>query len=84
MNRTPPTDAMNERSPVFFADFRTSYTENLLQKLRRLMKRAGFETLETGALATARYLEPVAALNITLGYGLGHGTDIAPTWQRAA
>jgi len=49
-----------------------------------LARSAGFETLETGALATARYLEPVAALNITLGYGLGHGTDIAPTWQRAA
>ena len=37
---------MNERSPVYFADFRTSYTENLLQKLRRLMKRAGFETID--------------------------------------
>jgi len=49
-----------------------------------LARSAGFETLETGGLATARYLEPVAALNITLGYGLGHGTDIAPTWQRAA
>ena len=49
-----------------------------------LAQSAGFETLETGALAIARYLEPVAALNITLGYGLGHGTDIAPTWQRAA
>ena len=49
-----------------------------------LARSAGFETLETGALATARYLEPAAALNITLGYGLGHGTDIAPTWQRAA
>jgi len=49
-----------------------------------LARSAGFDTLETGALATARYLEPVAALNITLGYGLGHGTDIAPTWQRAA
>ena len=49
-----------------------------------LARSARFETLETGALATARYLEPAAALNITLGYGLGHGTDIAPTWQRAA
>jgi NADPH-dependent F420 reductase len=50
----------------------------------KLAESAGFETLETGALATARYLEPAAALNITLGYGLGLGTDIAPTWQRAA
>lgn len=49
-----------------------------------LARSAGFETLETGALTSARYLEPVAALNITLGYGLGHGTDMAPSWQRAA
>lgn len=45
---------------------------------------AGLKTLETGALASARYLEPLASLNIALGYGLGLGTDIAPTWQRAA
>jgi predicted dinucleotide-binding enzyme len=40
--------------------------------------------LETGALASARYLEPLAGLNIALAYGLGLGTEIAPTWQRAA
>ena len=28
----------------------------------------------------ARYLEPVAGLNIYLGYGAGLGTSIAPTW----
>lgn len=37
---------MNERSKVYFADFRTTYAENLLRKLRRLMKTAGFETLD--------------------------------------
>ena len=45
---------------------------------------AGLEVIETGGLASARYLEPLAGLNIALAYGLGHGTDIAPTWQRAA
>lgn len=49
-----------------------------------LAESAGFKTLETGALASARYLEPVGGLNIALAYGLGHGTDIAPTWQHAA
>ncbi len=49
-----------------------------------LAESAGLKALETGGLASARYLEPVAGLNIALGYGLGHGTDIAPTWQRAA
>ena len=45
---------------------------------------AGLAPLETGGLASARYLEPLAGLNIALAYGLGQGTDIAPTWQRAA
>jgi NADPH-dependent F420 reductase len=45
---------------------------------------AGLVPLETGGLASARYLEPVAGLNISLAYGLGQGTDIAPTWQHAA
>jgi 8-hydroxy-5-deazaflavin:NADPH oxidoreductase len=45
---------------------------------------AGLVPLETGGLASARYLEPVAGLNIALAYGLGLGTDIAPTWQHAA
>jgi NADPH-dependent F420 reductase len=45
---------------------------------------AGPEAIETGRLASARYLEPLAGLNIALAYGLGQGTDIAPTWQRAA
>jgi len=58
------------------ADARASIAE--------LARSAGFETVETGNLASARLLEPVAALNIALGYGLGHGTDIAPTWQRTA
>lgn len=45
---------------------------------------AGLVPLQSGGLTAARYLEPVAGLNIALGYGLGLGTDIAPTWQRAA
>ena len=58
------------------ADARKSVTE--------LAVSAGLEPLETGRLASARYLEPLAGLNIGLAYGLGLGTDIAPTWQRAA
>lgn len=54
------------------------------RRVAALAQSVGFSTLETGGLASARYLEPVAGLNIALGYGLGHGTDIAPTWQRAA
>ena len=50
----------------------------------RLAADVGLDPLEVGGLASARYLEPVAGLNIALGYGLGLGTDIAPTWLRAA
>jgi predicted dinucleotide-binding enzyme len=40
--------------------------------------------VDAGPLRNARYLEPVAGLNIYLGYGAGHGTAIAPTWIRKA
>lgn len=33
-----------------------------------------------GPLRNARYLEPLAALNIYFGYGADKGTSIAPTW----
>jgi NADPH-dependent F420 reductase len=46
--------------------------------------KSGFAVLQSGGLKVARYLEPVAGLNIVLGYGKGHGTDIAPTWLLAA
>lgn len=44
----------------------------------------GFDTIDAGALKNARYLEPLAGLNIYLGYGAGLGTNIAPTWIRKA
>jgi predicted dinucleotide-binding enzyme len=44
----------------------------------------GFAVVDAGALKNARYLEPLAGLNIYLGYGAGLGTSIAPTWMRKA
>ena len=35
-----------ERSKVFFTSFKTTYTENLMQKLDRLIRRAGIETID--------------------------------------
>jgi len=49
-----------------------------------LAQSVGFAPVETGVLSSARYLEPVAGLNIALAYGLGRGTDIAPAWQGVA
>jgi predicted dinucleotide-binding enzyme len=40
----------------------------------------GFAVTDTGPLKNARYLEPLAGLNIYFGYGAGRGTGISPTW----
>ena len=58
--------------------------EAATQAVEALAAKAGFAVQQAGALARARYLEPVAGLNIALGYFQGLGTDIAPTWQKAA
>ena len=42
----------------------------------------GFDLIDAGVLKNARYLEPLAGLNIYLGYGAGLGTSIAPAWLR--
>ncbi|MEY4748361.1 MAG: hypothetical protein RIQ60_575 [Pseudomonadota bacterium] len=47
-----------------------------------IAKSMGFEVVDAGGLKNARYLEPLAGLNIYLGYGAGLGTAIAPTWIR--
>jgi len=54
----------------------------------------GFDVVDAGPLKSARYLEPMGMLNITLGYGLKMGTDIGFTlvkktavavkWSKAA
>ncbi len=54
------------------------------QTASALAESMGFEVVDAGALKNARYLEPLAGLNIYLGYGAGLGTAIAPTWIRKA
>ena len=44
----------------------------------------GFKVTDAGGLKNARYLEPLAGLNIYLAYGAGQGTGIAPVWIRKA
>lgn len=41
---------------------------------------AGFDARDAGGLSNARYLEPLGYMNISFGYMLGQGTDIAPVW----
>jgi|tagenome__1003787_1003787.scaffolds.fasta_scaffold20602021_2 predicted dinucleotide-binding enzyme len=52
--------------------------------VRRLIESIGFEPVDGGPLANARYLEPLGMLNIWLGYVGGRGTNIAPRWDTVA
>jgi hypothetical protein len=54
------------------------------QTATTLAQSLGFDVVDAGGLQNARYLEPLAGLNIYLGYGAGLGTQIAPTWLRKA
>ncbi len=49
-----------------------------------LAQSLGFATVDAGGLKNARYLEPLAGLNIYLGYGAGLGTAMAPAWIHKA
>jgi predicted dinucleotide-binding enzyme len=49
-------------------------------KVSALIKSTGFTPIDAGPLKNARYLEPVAGLNIYFAYGAGKGTAIAPFW----
>jgi 8-hydroxy-5-deazaflavin:NADPH oxidoreductase len=62
--------------------FLASDSEPAKQSVRALAESMGFETMDAGGLKNARYLEPLAGLNIYFGYGGGLGTGIAPTWIR--
>jgi hypothetical protein len=42
-----------------------------------LVRALGFDVIDAGPLRSARLLEPLAMLWITLAYGLGHGPNIA-------
>lgn len=47
---------------------------------KSLAQSMGFDAVDAGGLKNARYLEPLAGLNIYFGYGAGLGTNIAPMW----
>lgn len=61
---------------VFFA----GDSERARQTARALIESTGFKAVDAGGLKNARYLEPLAGLNIYFGYGAGLGTSIAPNW----
>lgn len=71
-----PAFADGQRGSVFFAgDSATAKAT-----VKSLIDSLGFHPVDAGGLKNARYLEPLAGLNIYLGYGAGMGTAIAPAW----
>lgn len=60
--------------------FVASDSERAKQTAKSLAESMGFLTQDAGGLKNARYLEPLAGLNIYFGYGAGLGTSISPTW----
>ncbi|TXH66123.1 MAG: NADPH-dependent F420 reductase [Lysobacteraceae bacterium] len=70
--------ADGQKAPTFVA----SDSERAKATATSLAESIGLEVVDAGALKNARYLEPLAGLNIYLGYGAGLGTSIAPTWIR--
>jgi 8-hydroxy-5-deazaflavin:NADPH oxidoreductase len=58
--------------------FLASDSDRAKQSARALAESMGFQTMDAGGLKNARYLEPLAGLNIYFGYGAGLGTGIAP------
>ncbi|WP_286903199.1 NADPH-dependent F420 reductase [Vreelandella sedimenti] len=71
-----PLFTESQRGSVFVA----SDSERAKQSAVSLAQSLGWNTVDAGGLINARYLEPLAALNIYLGYGAGLGTSIAPVW----
>jgi hypothetical protein len=69
-----------QKASVFVA----SDSAHAKQVATTLAESMGFTVIDAGGLKNARYLEPLAGLNIYLGYGAGLGTAIAPTWIRKA
>ena len=74
------TFANGQTAPTFIA----SDSERAKSTARSLAEAIGFNVIDAGPLRNARYLGPLAGLNIHLGYGAGQGTGIAPTWLQSA
>lgn len=71
-----PNFAENQVGSVFVA----GDNERAKQTATAVAQSMGWNVVDAGSLVNARYLEPLAGLNIYLGYGAGLGTSIAPIW----
>lgn len=65
-----------EQVPVFFA----TDSMRARETVKALIDSISFKPVDAGGLKNARYLEPLAGLNIYFGYGAGMGTSVVPAW----
>ncbi len=63
---------------VFYA----SDDKEAKMKVADLINGMGFDAVDAGPLKAARNIEPMAMLNISLGYGMGHGTSVGFSFDR--
>lgn len=73
-----PVFTDDQAVPVFYAGDDAQAKETV----RALAQSLGFQAIDAGGLKNARYLEPLAGLNVYFAYGAGQGTQISPTWIR--
>jgi predicted dinucleotide-binding enzyme len=66
--------------PVFIA----GNNEQAVSSVEALVRQSGFDAEKAGGLDAARLIEPLGMLNIRFAYGLGRGTNIAPSWSKIA
>ena len=71
-----PAFADGHRARAFYA----GDSDRAKSTAKSLIESIGFHPVDAGPLKNARYLEPLAGLNIYFGYGAGLGTAIAPAW----
>ncbi len=75
------TGAQNMANPQFGGQSATMFLcgddAGAKKTVATLAEALGFEPVDAGPLAQARYLEPLAMLWITMAYGHGHGPNIA-------
>jgi 8-hydroxy-5-deazaflavin:NADPH oxidoreductase len=75
-----PREARADRPAVQV--FTAADNEAARQRVADFIAKAGFEPVNAGPLTNARFIEPVAELNIHFGYALGWGTATAPSWTK--
>lgn len=66
-------DISGQKASIFYATNEQAPRD----MVRELIDDCGFEAVNCGELSNARYLEPMGAMLIKLGYPMGLGTDIA-------